>query len=154
MTNKKFLLTAVKMIVFLGIVGIFILPLEGHAESVFSKALDTLYTTFANARKVVYIAAGFGLVGVAVAAISGKLPWKWLAMISVALFTLAVAEKIVMNITDVGSSSNVSSNFEVEIKDSEFKGINNGNADSSRFDNITNSSGEDSSFRSFLESGS
>ena len=149
MKSKKFLLRVVRSIAFLGIMGIFILPGEGHAEtSVFSEALDTLYVTFLNARAIVYVTAGFGLIGVAVAAISGKLPWKWLSMIAVALFTLAAAEKIVLYISGVGSETGVTSDFSNEVGYSEFR-INTGDSNSS-FDFNDLKGNEDTGFRSYL----
>lgn len=87
----------------------------------FQEAYETLYHTFTQVRTIVYVTAGFGLIGVAVAAISGKLPWRWLAMISVALFTLAVAEKIVLYVTDESLGNIPESDFADEEGDAEFK---------------------------------
>ena len=92
--NKKVFL---KTIYNLFVIGIFLYPLMGEAASggVFNKAYETIRVTFQNARNVVYIVSGFGLVGVAAAAIFGKLSFRWLAMICIALATLAAADKIV-----------------------------------------------------------
>ena len=82
----------------MGIMGIFLCAGEVFAtngeNSAFSNAVNTLEVTFDNSRNVVYYISGFGLIGVAVAAIMGKINWKWLAMICVALATLAGTEKI------------------------------------------------------------
>lgn len=120
MMNKSFSLKSIKMITFLGIMGIFLFPSAGMC-SVFTNALNTLYDTFGEARVIVYATAGFGLIGVAVAAISGKLPWKWLAMISVALFALASAEKITMYITGAGTTTNLTSDFGSDVGDEDFR---------------------------------
>ena len=149
MMNKKFLLNFVKTIAFLGIMGIFsFYPSDSFAaNSIFTKALDTLYTTFTEARAVVYMTAGFGLIGVAFAAISGKLPWRWLAMVSVALFTLAMAEKIILYVTGAGTNTGITSSFSGEVGSGDFKiyiGNNNSNLD---FNNLKQN---DSSFRSSL----
>jgi len=95
--------------IFLGIMGIFIYTLPVQA-SVFEKAYEALYGTFVEARTVVYVMGGFGLIGFATAAIFGKLSWRWLAMIATALFTLAMAEKIVLYAVGADTST-PTSNF-------------------------------------------
>ena len=149
MINKKFLLIFTETVAFLGIMGVFFFPFGASAESVFQSALNTLSITFANARKVVYFTAGFGLIGVAVAAISGKLPWRWLAMISVALFTLAVAEKITLYVTNTDTTSQMTSSFSVDAGD--FK-LNFGNDGTTRMINSVNSAPDiDSTFMNQLQ---
>ena len=95
MTRKVFL----KIIYRMCIIGIFLCPLGVFAATtsggIFNHAYETIRVTFQNARNVVYIVSGFGLVGVASAAIFGKLSFRWLAMICIALATLAAADKIV-----------------------------------------------------------
>ena len=152
MMNKNIPFYFIRTIAFLSIMGLlWILPQAAQAQStVFSRALDTLYTTFGNARTIVYATAGFGLIGVAVAAISGKLPWRWLAMISVALFTLAAAEKIVLYVSNAGNNTSVESDFAGDVKSSEFYVGDN----SSSFDyNSFNQNSTDQSFKDFLQNG-
>ena len=95
MTQKVFL----KIIYRMFIIGIFLCPLGVFAATngggIFNHAYETIRVTFQNARNVVYIVSGFGLVGIASAAIFGKLSFRWLAMICIALATLAAADKIV-----------------------------------------------------------
>ena len=87
----------------MGIMGIFLYAGEAWAFScesissngIFGKAAITLCNTFQNARNVVYVVSGFGLIGVAVGGIFGKVSFRWLAMICVALATLAAADMIV-----------------------------------------------------------
>lgn len=102
--NKKVFL---KTIYWMGIVGIFLwadgaLAAKGlssllgiETNSAFRNAYDSLYTTFRYARNIVYILSGFGLIGFAVAAIFGKLNFKWLAMICIGLAVLAGADSII-----------------------------------------------------------
>lgn len=154
MMHKKFLFPCVKKMAFWGIMGflLFISPavFATSGENIFNEALTTLYHTFANVRTIVYVTAGFGLIGVAVAAISGKLPWRWLAMISVALFTLAVAEKIVLWMTNPDLGNTPTSDFASQVGDSEFK-IYTGGSDSFNYNNF-NANATNSDFESSLTS--
>ena len=150
--HKKFLFSFVKKTAFWGIMGFLLLTspaglAQSSGASIFGNALDALYRTFLNVRTIVYVTAGFGLIGVAVAAISGKLPWRWLAMIAVALFTLAVAEKIVLWATDPNLGSTPNSDFASEMGNSEFK-IYTGGSDS--FDSIRNQNTTNSDFENNL----
>lgn len=121
MTNKKVFF---KLMLFLGVMGILIFSEEVLAatssSTIFERAYYQLYETFAKARVVVYITAGFGLVGFATAAIFGKLSIRWLAMIAIALFTLAAAEKVVKYAVDSGSNS-LTSTFVSEVNDADFR---------------------------------
>jgi len=97
MINRKSILATMCL---MGIMGIFLCPsislaAKTAADSVFSTAYDTMYATFKNARSVVYIFSGFGLIGVSVGAIMGKLNFSWLASICVALALLAGADQFV-----------------------------------------------------------
>lgn len=97
MMNKTVFL---KRMLFLGFMGISLYA-AGAAAAVktgngaFDTAYEALYVTFLNARQLVYIASGFGLIGVAVGGIFGKVSFKWLAMICIALAILAGADKII-----------------------------------------------------------
>ena len=95
MTRKVFL----KIIYRMFIIGIFLCPLivwaQTNGSGIFNKAAHDIEETFYRARDVVYVVSGFGLIGIATAAIFGKLSFRWLAMICIALATLAAADKIV-----------------------------------------------------------
>ena len=87
-------------ILLLGFMGIFLNAVGAAAavrsgNSAFDTAYEALYVTFLNARQLVYIASGFGLIGVAIGGIFGKISFKWLAMICIALAILAGADKII-----------------------------------------------------------
>ena len=66
-----------------------------ETNAAFKNAYDSLYTTFRHARNLVYILSGFGLIGFAVAAIFGKLNFRWLAMICIGLVILSGADSII-----------------------------------------------------------
>ena len=155
--HKKFLLSVFKKTAFWGIIGVLFASPSVLAQaptsaggSVFTEALTTLYHTFIQVRQVVYVTAGFGLIGVAVAAIAGKFPWRWLAMIAVALFTLAIAEKIILYITNPDISSIPVSSFETDLTDAAFKIHDGGASNKFDYERFTNNSVSDSNFESHL----
>lgn len=61
----------------------------------FTTTLAVLVETFKNVRAVIYVAGGFALVGMAVASMVGKLAWKWLAAVAIALAIVAMSGAIV-----------------------------------------------------------
>lgn len=81
---------------------------QGNALSTAGNPFDTtlkvLVDTFKNIRAVVYVAGGFALVGMAVASMLGKLAWKWLAAVAIALAIVAMAGSIVDYATGYGAS--------------------------------------------------
>ncbi len=64
-------------------------------SSVFQQASNALLNTFKNVRGIVFIVGAFALVIMAVMALLGKLNWKWLATIAIALAIVALAGSIV-----------------------------------------------------------
>lgn len=74
-------------------------------DNVFNTTLSVMIDTFRNVRAVVYVAGGFALVGMAVASMLGKLAWKWLAAVAIALAIVAMAGAIVDYATGQGSRS-------------------------------------------------
>ena len=129
MVNKKVFFWIFGIMIFT-IMGIFLCPevlaattttsSSSSGSSIFSNAYNQLYTTFKEARVVVYILSGFGLIGFAVAAIFNKISFTWLTMIVVALFTLAAADKIVSYVVTAGSSTTTTNDDPKYEGDSEF----------------------------------
>ena len=105
MMNQKIFSSFLKMSLILGIMGITFVCAPAWAQSAFQKAYDALYLTFAQARSVVYVISGFGLICFAFAAIAGKFDWAWLTMIVVALFVLSMAEFVVKTSVEYGKGS-------------------------------------------------
>ena len=60
--------------------------------------------TFKAVKTIIFIVGGFGLVGIAFAAIFGKVNWKWFAGLAVGLAILAAAGSIVNYATGDGIS--------------------------------------------------
>ena len=89
--------------------------LAGNNSNVFGTITTRMLTTFRNARSVIFIVGGFGLIGLGFAAIFGKVNWKWLAALACGLAIVAVAGQVIDYVTrsDVGTAvaNPVGSNF-------------------------------------------
>ena len=59
------------------------------------KATDKATNVFKSVKTIIFVVGGFGLVGLAFAAIFGKVNWKWFASLAVGLAILAAAASIV-----------------------------------------------------------
>ena len=79
--------------------------MAGDQGNVFTVVLDKMLTTFRNVRAVIFVVGGFGLVGLAFAAIFGKVKWSWLAALAVGLAIVAVAGAVVDYVTQQGQNA-------------------------------------------------
>ena len=77
----------------------------GGGENVFTTVLDRMLVTFQNVRAVIFVVGGFGLVGLAFAAIFGKVKWSWLAALAVGLAIVAVAGAVVDYVTQADAQA-------------------------------------------------
>ena len=68
--------------------------------SIMNNATDKAKSVFGSVKKIIFVVGGFGLVGVAWAAIWGKIQWKWFG----ALAILAAAGSIVDYATGAGDA--------------------------------------------------
>ena len=82
------------------------------AASVMETAVNKLGIVFTNVRTIVFLLGGFGLVGVAFAAIFGKVNWKWFAGLAVGLAVLAAASAVVKYSAGEAMKGNVQDTFE------------------------------------------
>ena len=62
--------------------------------------VDRVLDVFQNSRRIIFIIGGFGLIGIAFAAIFGKVNWKWFAGLCVGLGIVAIAGLIVDYVTE------------------------------------------------------
>ena len=88
----------VKYAAFALVAGVLLFGLDALAaggNGIFNHAGNLLSTTFKNVRMIVYILGAFGLIGIAVAAILGKMQFKWLAYLAIGLAIVAAADGIV-----------------------------------------------------------
>jgi len=81
------------------IAGVLLWAGDACATDVWNVAFTKVTTTFQNARRMIFIVGGFGLVVLAFWAIFGKLNWKWFAALCVGLAIVAVAGLIIDYVT-------------------------------------------------------
>lgn len=95
-----------KYLSFFAIVALAFVATDAFAGStnVFDTVLTRMITTFKNVRSVIFVVGGFGLVGLAFAAIFGKVKWSWLAALAVGLAIVAVAGAVVDYVTQKEAS--------------------------------------------------
>ena len=67
----------------------------GYGNSVFNTAAGKLVELFKNAKMVVFVVGGFGLVALAFQAIFGKVKWAWFAALAFGLAVLAAASAVI-----------------------------------------------------------
>ena len=73
-------------------------------NDIFTRAFNTLANVFKNVRVIVYILGAFGLIGLAIAFIFGKMQFKWLALLAIGLAIVAAADMIVSYAVKGGST--------------------------------------------------
>lgn len=87
-------------------------------NSVFNDAKKKLVNLFTNAKMIVFIIGGFGLVALAFQAIFGKVKWAWFAALAFGLAVVAAAGAII----------NYAANDNTAVASTEFKdSLGNGN---------------------------
>ena len=79
-------------------------------SSVMGNATDKAKSVFNSVKKIIFVVGGFGLVGVAWAAIWGKINWKWFGALAVGLAIVAAAGSIV-NYATGDTVSELAGNF-------------------------------------------
>lgn len=65
------------------------------ASSVFGTAVEKMANLFTNAKLVIFMIGGFGLVALAFQAIFGKVKWAWFAALAFGLAVVAAAGAII-----------------------------------------------------------
>ena len=84
------------------------------ADDIFEKAFEVTASVFKNVRYIVYIIGGFGLIGLAVAAILGKMQFKWLVYVALGLAIVAAADMIVQYATETTRTGTKEIGYSVE----------------------------------------
>ena len=92
------------------VAGLLLYGVDALAANTTNDLFGTSYTVmgklFKNVRTMVYVLGAFALVGVAVAAVFGKLPIKWLAYVAVGLGIIAVADLVIQYALNARSNAN------------------------------------------------
>ena len=85
----------------------------GDGTSLMTQASKKVSNVFEAVRTIIFILGGFGLVGVAFAAIFGKVNWKWFAALAVGLAILAAANAVVQYAAGSKAGTGVTDTFGV-----------------------------------------
>lgn len=72
---------------------------------IWTNAFNTMVRVFKNVRTIVYVIGAFGLIGIAIGGIVGKINFKWLGYLAAGLAIVAVADLIITWVTKAGTSS-------------------------------------------------
>ena len=104
---KSFMkLAAFALIIGLVLFGFDALATSGTGQqNIFSRTFTVLGNVFKNVRVIVYIIGAFGLIGIAVMAILGKMQFKWLAYLAIGLAIVAAADLVVKFATNSGKGA-------------------------------------------------
>jgi len=73
-------------------------------NTLFRNAANVMIRTFKNVRVIVYIIGAFGLIGIAIGGIVGKINFKWLGYLAAGLAIVAVADWVISYVAKVRSS--------------------------------------------------
>ncbi len=96
--NNIWTLATFALILVLGFAGDASAQVAGTSASgstIMQTAQNKTVSVFSSVKTIIFIIGGFGLVGLAWAAIFGKVNWKWLSALAVGLAILAAASSIV-----------------------------------------------------------
>ena len=74
-------------------------PAFAEDSGLFSELIDKGAEICTGMRDIVYVVAGFGIIGVAVGGLFGNLNWKWLSAIIIGLVVIAVTAAFVQYVT-------------------------------------------------------
>ncbi len=92
---KKNILTLSCMVLILAMAFVSDASAAADGNTLMDTAKTKAKSVFTSVKTIIFIVGGFGLVGLAWAAIFGKVNWKWFASLAVGLAILAAAGSIV-----------------------------------------------------------
>ena len=87
---------------------------DASASSVFGAAGGKLVNLFVNAKMIIFIIGGFGLIALAFQAIFGKVKWAWFAALAFGLAVVAAASSIITYAANNNAVFNRSDNGNLE----------------------------------------
>ena len=86
-------------------------------SQIWTNAFNTMVRVFKNVRTIVYVVGAFGLIGIAIGGIVGKINFKWLGYLAGGLAIVAVADLIIRWVTTDATSSSTNQNADITITD-------------------------------------
>ena len=108
---KKNIWTLAAMVLFVTVAMVGDAAASVDGASLMDQASSKVSNVFEAVRTIIFILGGFGLVGVAFAAIFGKINWKWFAALAVGLAILAAANAVVQYAAGSQAGTGVSGTF-------------------------------------------
>ena len=72
---------------------------EASYAALFGELIEKGAEIFTGMRDIIYVVAGFGIIGVAVGGFFGNLNWKWLGAIIIGLMIIAMTAAFVQYVT-------------------------------------------------------
>ena len=103
MNKKFFTFAAIMLVALFGMIE----PALAQQHSIMAIAAAKTLALFQASRTILFIVGGFGLIGIAFAAIFGKMQWKWFAALAIGLAIVAAAGAIVDYATTTTDSNMV-----------------------------------------------
>ena len=84
---------------------------DAMADTVFDSAVNKLVALFKNAKMVIFVIGGFGLIALAFQAIFGKVKWPWFAALAFGLAVVAAAGAIINYAANTTTKAGSTSGF-------------------------------------------
>ena len=82
------------------------------ANSVFNTAATKLIELFKNAKMIIFVVGGFGLIALAFQAIFGKVKWAWFAALAFGLAVVAAANAVITYAANTNTATGASNDFQ------------------------------------------
>ena len=102
--------TIMKTLVLVAVVGVMFCGFDALAQNYnatqgWNTAFNVMIKTFKNVRTLVYVIGAFGLIGIAIGGIMGKIKWQWLGYLAAGLAIVAAADMIISYATGFGKNT-------------------------------------------------
>ena len=85
----------------------------GADNKIWTNAFNTMVRVFKNVRVIVYVIGAFGLIGIAIGGIMGKINFKWLGYLAAGLAIVAVADWVINFATSAGRNTSASTDADI-----------------------------------------
>ena len=105
---KTLVLVALVAVVFYG----FEAFAAGDGKQAWQSAFSVMVKTFKNVRTLVYVIGAFGLIGIAIGGIMGKIKWAWLGYLAAGLAIVAAADLIISWATSMKGTTDKSADIQ------------------------------------------